>query len=145
MLQPGIELVVERFSNQARSPQAGWKTFFQRRLLELLATLANLKTFSTTTPRAGCNLSWLENLFDDISRRANCNFGCLESLFNVESSSWLQPRRKGFPTNSNRLKDSFVGKVPTSPGSKQLEDSSKRFSNKPRLQPARRLVVQKVL
>ena len=44
---------------------AGLKTF--RRVLELVAKLAGWKTFSTTSPRAGCNLRWLENHFDDVS------------------------------------------------------------------------------
>ena len=93
----------------------------------LVETLADWKTFSTRSLQAYCKLS------------------CLENLFDVESSSWLQPRRKGFPTKSNRLEDSFVEKFPTSQGSKQLEDLSKKFSNKPRLQPARGLDVEKVL
>ena len=38
---------------------------FQRPVLELLATLADWKTVSMTSPRAGCNLGLLENLFDD--------------------------------------------------------------------------------
>ena len=44
---------------------------FRRRLFELVATSAGWKRFSTNL-RAGCNLDWFENLFDE------------------ESSSWLQ-------------------------------------------------------
>ena len=40
---------------------------FRRRVLELVATLAGMETFSMPSPQSGCNISWSENFFDDES------------------------------------------------------------------------------
>ena len=76
----------------------------RRRVLHLVAPLACWKTFSMTIPRAGCNLSWLEIIFDDTSSSllarwktfsatsiwADYKLGWLEDLFDNESWSWVQ-------------------------------------------------------
>ena len=79
---------------------------FRRRVLYLVATLFSWTTFSTTSPRAGCNLGLLENLFDESS---SCLDPWLVGTFSMnESSSWLEPWLVGKPfrRGCNQLKDS---------------------------------------
>ena len=141
MLQPARGIVVEkvfqpakvstslrkRFSNQLKDSLPNYKPF-RRRVLYLAATMFSWRTFCTTSPRAGCKLGLLENLFDESS-------SCLEPLLvgtfsTNESSSWLEHW--------------LVGK-PFRRGCNQLEYStSKRFSKQLRLQLARGFIVEKI-
>ena len=127
MLQPGRGLVVEKVFQLAKESSSWLENLFlklvgklfQRGFSELLSTLANLKPFRRRLLELVATLAgW--KIFSTMNPRANCNLSCLENLFDVECSSWLLPRRKGFPTSqgSNQLEDSFVEKVPTSQGSK---------------------------
>ena len=133
------ESSLKKFSNQLRFRPAWGKGFptssrtpwligkpFRQRVLYLVATLFSWKTFSTTSPRAGCNLGLLENLFD-------------------ASSSGLEPLLVGtFSTNESSSRLELLGK-PFGRGCNQLEDStSKRFSKQLKLQLARGLIVEKI-
>ena len=113
------------FSNQLEDSLV-WGKPFRRRFLHPAATLFSRRTFSTSSPRAGCNLGLLENLFD-------------------KSSSCLEPWLVGnFSTNESSSRLELVGK-PFRRGCNQLDDStSKRFSKQLRLQSALRLLVKKV-
>ena len=67
------------------------RKLFCRQVLKLVATFAGWKAFSTTSPRAGCNLGWLETISTTSPRAGwtNCNIGWLKNLFDDESLSWL--------------------------------------------------------
>ena len=132
MLQPARGILVGKVFQPAKvSPNkledslVIGKPFWQR-ILHLAATLFSRRTFSTLSPRAGCNPGLLENLFD-------------------KSSSCLEPSLVGnFSTNESSSRLEFVGK-PFPWGYNQLDDStSKRFSKQLRLQLAWRLLVEKV-
>ena len=139
MLQPARGILVEkvfqppkvstslrkRFSNKLEDSLVIWKPFRQR-FLHLAATLFKRRTFFTLSPRAGCNLGLLENLFN-------------------ESSSFLKPWLVGtFSTNESSSRFELVGK-PFRRGCNQLDDSTlKRFSKQLRLQLAWKLLVEKV-
>ena len=135
------ESSLKKFSNQLRFRPAWGKGFtttsrsswlirktFRRRVLYLIATLFSWRTFSTTSPRAGCNLGLLENLFDEST---SCFEPWLVGTFSTsESSSWLESWQVGKPFRRD---------------TNQPEDStSKRFSKQLRLQPGRGVVVEKV-
>ena len=60
MLQPGRGPFVEKVFQLGKKSLSWLENLF----LKLVETLTGWKTFSTMIPRAGWNLSWLENLFD---------------------------------------------------------------------------------
>ena len=133
------ESSLKEFSNQLKFQPAWGKGFltslrtpwligkpFRRRVLYLVATMFSSRTFITMSPRAGCNLGLLENLFD-------------------ESSSCLKPWLVGtFSTNESSRRLELVGK-PFRRGCNQLEDStSKMYSKQLKLQLPWGLIVEKI-